>query len=148
MHLHNIMFDKYELNSEEIVNLTDKAKSNLQLIKLSNGLLDYGYGTLNENYREDLKDDLKDLKSLQKEDSLLNVDITNLENIIKKADSIHPNYYRARYFVVTKLSNKSTNKDTIGVILDKDLHIVNYDEYGQNIKKIYKPVSSFYEDWK
>jgi hypothetical protein len=139
INLWNDMYDKSDEYNYELNRLIEKIKSNRKLQSLSS---DLSY-TLWKNYKDDADDDTKEARDYLAKDSLIKVDMANIDKLLKAADSIKPVSYIAKCLYKIRKKDQSISKDTTRIRLDLDFNILDDAEYSKQLNRLFRPVSDF-----
>lgn len=133
------MAEKYKSHSSIIKLLDESIKTNRKLQSIYS---DISY-SLWKNYNEEEEEDRKKLNEYFAKANLLSVDMSQIDSLITKADSLKPVSYVAKCFYTIRKKDQSISKDTTLIRLDLDFNILDNDEYAKQLKRLYKPVSDF-----
>ena len=90
-----------------------------------------------------LKDGIKKLLELKTEESLVVIDLKNLDTLMAKSDSLHPVFFTAKCLFQIKRKDMSVEKDTTRILLNKEMNILKTEDYNRVVSKLYTPLSGF-----
>ncbi len=135
----NEMIDKRNKYIDDGEKILEKVKRDVNLENLDNGT----DRALSKVLANSINEDKEDLKKLVLKDSLLKLDLNNVEALMIKSDSIKPVAYFARCYYTIRKKDFSISKDTTAIRLDLELNILDREEYAKSINRLYKSISDF-----
>ena len=144
--IYNVLFNsitkKHEYDMKILKSDLDIYKSQVQMLRISAGLSK----SLFQTYKEETDDQNKKIQTRLHNDSLLELDMKNINDLMAKADSQTLKYYQAVVLYQYKRKDMSVKKDTGYVYLNLDKNIIRVEDFNKLTEAIYPMKGSLKTD--